>query len=89
MRVRALKECFHHGRRRKGEVFEYEPPEGGKFPDWLEEVPDTTPEGRPGPVPEPPEPQVALSEMTRQLSSSDPTGSSEDADPGIEHEFLR
>lgn len=91
MKVQALKECFHLGRRRKGDVFEYDLAEGATLPSWLKAVSDTTPEGRAVPEPQPRETPVALSEMAKPVKTDDPKTLSdvEQPDPDLEHAFLR
>lgn len=63
MKVRALKECFHGGRRRKGDVFEYVLAEGKKLPAWLEHVANSTPVARAEPGPADADKPISLSEL--------------------------
>lgn len=95
MQVRALKTCFHHGRRRQGAVFEYELAKGAKLPAWLEKAPDDAPEGQPAPKRAPKEKPVAMSELGKRGKKpvDDPKVLSEAAvsepDGGTEAEFLK
>lgn len=65
MKVRAKETCFVVGRRRPGEVFDYEPPAGQGLPAHLEAVKDDVPVGRPARPAGPPETDT-LSEMARR-----------------------
>ena len=69
MRVRAKRECFHLGRRRKGAVFEYDLPEGKSLPEWLEPAPGAALQNEDPRVVETPEP-VALSEITKATATA-------------------